>query len=32
MNCFMIRWGLGGGYSDYHGRWWLHIGPLLLLA
>lgn len=32
MVCFRIGWGLGAGHSDYHGRWWLHVGPLLILV
>ena len=32
MHFMKIAWGLGAGYSDYHGRYWLHVGPVLVLV
>lgn len=27
-----VRWGFDLGYSEYHRRWWLHVGPVLVLV
>lgn len=32
MVIFWVGWGLGAGRSDCHERWWLHVGPLLILV